>query len=229
VPSANPARAFTLIELLVVISIIALLIGILLPALAAARSAAQSAVCMANQHSIGTAMHIYLETFKGEYFPNHKAVGDTGPDPEEIEWWIRITKVTDFDAKHMLSPGDPWAGKVVDGQTMVSYSMNGYFEVRGANFVNMFSPSEVVNLANRSDEAVQEAEDTAGEQEIHLAFHPWEAPGEIPHWWSESQLDRYLGGANYLFADGHASSYTEGDLKDEWANPGERFKVGVEE
>ena len=51
--------AFTLIELLVVISIIALLLTIMMPSLQKAREQGKRAVCMANLHAIGMALHAY--------------------------------------------------------------------------------------------------------------------------------------------------------------------------
>lgn len=58
-------RGFTLVELLVVIGIIALLIGILMPALGKARQNANRAACLANMHSLGLAIAMYTNQWKG--------------------------------------------------------------------------------------------------------------------------------------------------------------------
>ncbi|MAX23648.1 MAG: hypothetical protein CMJ19_04005 [Phycisphaeraceae bacterium] len=72
---------FTLIELLVVISIIALLIGILLPALAAARKSAQNVKDQTQLKQMGVAMEVYLNTYKGYFFPIHEP---------ELSWMDRL-------------------------------------------------------------------------------------------------------------------------------------------
>ena len=56
---------FKLIELLVVVAIIALLVSILVPSLHRAREEAQKAVCLANLHSIGIAVHCYVNDCGG--------------------------------------------------------------------------------------------------------------------------------------------------------------------
>jgi prepilin-type N-terminal cleavage/methylation domain-containing protein len=68
------AGAFTLVEILVVISIIAMLMSILLPSLGRSREKARETVCMANLHSIGQAMHLYVENNSGRSMPGDYSI-----------------------------------------------------------------------------------------------------------------------------------------------------------
>ncbi|MFG0248181.1 MAG: type II secretion system protein [Phycisphaeraceae bacterium JB051] len=137
-------RGFTLIELLVVISIIALLIGILLPALAAARKSAQNVKDQTQLKQMGVAMEVYLNTYKGYFFPLHEPelswierlegaqfastggqqalmailaslMSQTEEEHEHGEWHeLMINEVPEMDSEILRSPLDP----------MASYSLN---------------------------------------------------------------------------------------------------------
>ena len=132
-------RGFTLIELLVVISIIALLIGILLPALASARKSAQNVKDQTQLKQMGVAMEVYLNTYKGYFFPIHEPalswmerledtqLASTGGQQQlmailaslmtqthdhehEHEWHeLLINEVPEMDSEILRSPLDPLA------------------------------------------------------------------------------------------------------------------------
>jgi prepilin-type N-terminal cleavage/methylation domain-containing protein len=110
-------RAFTLIELLVVISVIAILISLLLPALGRARETSRRVKCLANLHSIGQGLQMYMDQeAKGVLLPRvrplHNGSNPNGNDPSLLDV---MAKYVDAATPYESSPGsgewivsDPW-------------------------------------------------------------------------------------------------------------------------
>jgi prepilin-type N-terminal cleavage/methylation domain-containing protein/prepilin-type processing-associated H-X9-DG protein len=77
-PSAA-ASGFTLVELLVVIAIVVVLLSLLAPALDRAISEAEAAVCGANVHNLGQALHQYAQASRW-YLPDAMIFGIWRPN-----------------------------------------------------------------------------------------------------------------------------------------------------
>lgn len=119
--SRRDKAAFILIELLVVIAIIALLTSILLPSLTAAKDLARQTQCLANLHSLGVAMNLYL-TDNGEYFWPYLL--SNWPTPgDKTYFWGKVSDpldtkpspfmaACDFRAELLGCPALPWGSYV---------------------------------------------------------------------------------------------------------------------
>lgn len=78
--------AFTLVEVLVTVSIIAVMAALLVPSLQEARELAHRTQCMANQHNLGLAMQLYVDSFSGclPGSPNTSGVGPQQDPPDVV-------------------------------------------------------------------------------------------------------------------------------------------------
>lgn len=197
-------RAFTLIELLMVVTIIAMLVGILLPALSRSRQLGRSTQCLANLHSLCTAVLMYTDTNDGRL----PAVGLAhGGSVDEGNAWIntaareigndKVTRCPDDRSPHWDTP--------VDGQVRrLSYATN-YYTVgllEGREGCNVLTRIKRPSTTIMWGELAERGEYAAADH-----FHPetWFAnPKALAA--EQLTLDRHLGRANWGFLDGHVES-----------------------
>ncbi|HLK55780.1 MAG TPA: DUF1559 domain-containing protein [Chthonomonadaceae bacterium] len=204
-------RGFTLIELLVVIAIIAILAAILFPVFSQAREKARAISCLSNTRQLGMAITMYADDHDEGYpCTCMQGMGMMTVDPQD---WITTVQPYIKSAAIFRCPSDTsplWNNMMTPRTT--SYGFNAYFmpvqePYFGVQMAQINKPAECVLVAELAD---------AWTQDFFMPMY-WGNPPKVNNppmqmmEWDDTMqapmsvaIRRHQGGANYVFAEGHA-------------------------
>ena len=188
-------RGFTLIELLVVIAIIAILAAILFPVFAKAREKARQASCLSNCKQWGLASMQYAQDYDETLAPDYIAY--VGISPAYNIWYntlqpyIKNTQVGRCPSSDGPAYGGSWGG------TDYGYNTTLCPDNVGCKLATVLYPAETLVMADSDWTRSTTDYSNSNSWNLLQAFHQ-----------SRFIPARHNGGANFVFADGHAKWHT---------------------
>ena len=199
-------KFFTLIELLVVIAIIAILASMLLPALNQARDRAKRVKCLGQIREVGSALILYTDSNRG-YYPPYNLVSNTGNG----QWWANLLA----DSKLLAVPqwrDKNWGG--VKSGVLRCPSMRDITWFGGigpAGTVAGYGASTTVSKVLKPSETIVTGDTASAGDSAELNLYAPNPPGYFYN--SGRVIDRHGGRTNIGFADGHAISINDAELR----------------
>lgn len=182
---------FTLIELLVVIAIIAILASLLLPALGQARQRGRNITCINQLKQLGLAAALYADD-NDDSLPGSAHSG--------ASWRRTLAPYVESNLLYRCSMDRNLS-------RLTSYSINDFLTRKpfGAPTINFSMLGSVPSPSDTFYIGEAHEEETGGTDHFHFADAS--AGGFEPESFaSQVAVTRHLGGANYLFVDGHVET-----------------------
>lgn len=241
--------AFSLVELLVVTAILATLIGLLLPAVQSARAAARQMQCRSNMRQLGLAVLMFCDSNNGRFpllaYHNND---DSGRNELQKSWIATLQPYLESVDQVRFCPED---SDGVEGRipTATSFAMNGYLRARRQMDTADLPPAVAEQIRRSTRGLVDNFEklrkthatilmmegtaDQLGTNYDHVHSYEWfieqnlvrkDAPdyAVFASVSSEVAVDRHLGGANYVYADGHVATIPSQEIA-AWCREGINF------
>jgi len=222
-PRRRSSGAFTLIELLVVIAIIAILAAILFPVFAQAREKARQASCLSNTKQIGNALAMYVQDYDETFFKyawnsvNNACIAGNVAWPELLQPYTKNQNVFDCPSNTFQAPFAYWRSYCKLPTTASPNGVPMDYEVAYGLNEPLFtgalqgSADGVMPLAG-----LQAPAEIAVIGEGTYAWNFWNprdlnGDGKVEYYWNHGGKNwefygpaRHMGGANFVFADGHS-------------------------
>ncbi|HEY3267550.1 MAG TPA: DUF1559 domain-containing protein [Armatimonadota bacterium] len=207
---------FSLVELLVVVAIVAILAAMLFPAFARARDRGNEAACLSNLRQLGVAAQAYADDHDGFMPPGHAVRTGDGPPAAPADWYSRLEPFV-RSPELLLCPSDrrraeylpdrPYEGSYASEYDRpvryTSYLLNGVFSDvvngRRQSLPTLRHPTDTILFAERDQDRLSQLTWVNDDD-----YHPWE---DRAYWGQGAGMasERHHGGADYLYADGHAA------------------------
>ncbi|MBI5831100.1 MAG: DUF1559 domain-containing protein [Armatimonadetes bacterium] len=211
-------RAFTLIELLVVIAIIAILAAILFPVFAKAREKARQSSCQSNNKQIGVAIMQYCQDYDETYPLGNSANSWWGTGGANVTWRLSVQPYLK-SWQVFVCPSD--TARLTDESNtaqVVSYMGNGYclgnpWNAPSTALASVHKPAEYILAI----EACQQWRKglSGNYTSIDTIYFPgapwgWDFWTNCIGYTNAAATQKHMGGANYVFCDGHVKWLTPG-------------------
>ena len=218
-------EGFTLIELLVVIAIIAVLASLLLPALARAKGKAHSIKCISQFKQLGIATELYVDDNEGQLPGNQHAL------PSWVGGLITYVGASPLDG----SGGGIYRCPVERGQNRLrTYAVNDFLTYRPPkgrqSWPDLQDFSRKLAIPSPADTfwMGELAEDIVADDHFHFVDKGRAVAGDgnayqANSFFSQVNVLRHQGRANYLFADGHVESLAWTYVKPTLSQQGSKF------
>jgi len=222
-------RGFTLIELLTVIAIIAVLAAILFPVFSRVREKGRQTNCLSNLQQLGHASTLYSTDYNEFIVPwsitNPGTAPWSPPTGHENEPWPTVAtwdiSLQSYarNASILICRGNPNS----HARTARAYSIAQYtqrpFTIAGSTVISIGghrdsipAPTKTVLLFEKGDNPPGAWGDALGQN----VYQTHSSEGEAGY----SQKMFHFDGKNFLFLDGHAKFYTDGQGPFHWMGAG---------